>query len=99
MSCIPVAAVQRNARQKPLASVASPTMVEPSAEMLMAMLWSPVVSPRSCSPVAGVQRKAWEVAPKGPEPLRAAPTAMGALLCGGALRRRYFEVLRNTYSL
>src|ERR1022692_2185563 len=78
ISCMPVEAVQRNARQKPLASRASPTITRLLAEMAVAMLSAPVVSPRSCKSPAGVHWNAWKVAPLASEPLIAAPTATGA---------------------
>src|SRR5688572_28160950 len=56
--CIPVAAVQRNARSIPSAVFDSPTTTEPLEETSNARLPTPPSVPRSCSPPAAVHRKA-----------------------------------------
>src|SRR5713226_971972 len=58
MSFIPPAAVQANARQKSFLSRACPTITAPLLEASSPTLSVPLVTPRSCSPVADVQRKA-----------------------------------------
>src|SRR5712691_10472020 len=58
MSFIPPPAVQTNARQKSFLSRACPTITAPLLEASSPTLSVPLVTPRSCSPLADVQRNA-----------------------------------------
>src|SRR3954469_14474572 len=57
-SCIPDAAVQRNACVLPLALYESPTMTRPLADTFAASAYPPPSVPMSCRPPAAVQRNA-----------------------------------------